>query len=118
MKNGDYTLVVAPTTYPGKLYRGRYCYEHRLQYWLSNGTLPEIVHHKDKNRLNNLPDNLESMKMRGHSQHHLIKPLVKIECKQCGKVLMLKNKTYRAKLKNKMGMFCSQSCSATYQFHR
>ena len=28
MKSGNYILIKAPDNYPGKKYRGKYCYEH------------------------------------------------------------------------------------------
>ena len=33
MKNGPYILVAALETYPGKKYRGKYCYEHHMVWW-------------------------------------------------------------------------------------
>ena len=40
MKNGDYNLAIAPPDFPGKKYRGKYCSEHVLNYWLANGIVP------------------------------------------------------------------------------
>lgn len=38
VKNGPYELVIAPEEYPGKKYRGRYAYEHRVNYWRARST--------------------------------------------------------------------------------
>lgn len=73
MKNGPYELVLAPDNYPGKRYRGKYCYEHHLVYWRTHCILPgpgEVVHHKDENKRNNDPANLELKAMSEHSAEH------------------------------------------------
>ena len=62
MKNGSYTLIIAPKNYPGKKYRDRYCYEHHYVYWkkykrtVKNG---EVIHHKNENTRDNDINNLE-----------------------------------------------------------
>lgn len=56
-----------------------YVREHRLVMEKKIGrylTSGEIVHHKDENKLNNNPDNLEVMSKAEHCKHH--KPQVKI----------------------------------------
>ena len=74
MKNGAYELVIAPPAYPGKRYRGKYCYEHHLVYWQVTGTVintkTEQIHHKDENKRNNKPDNLELLSLETHRKHH------------------------------------------------
>jgi hypothetical protein len=70
-KNG-YLLVYAPG-HP--MARGKYALEHRLVMAEKLGrmlTPEEVVHHKDKNKLNNHPDNLELFaKNSDHLKHEL-----------------------------------------------
>lgn len=73
MRNGPYELVIAPSDYPGMRYRGRYCYEHTLVYWRTHGVLPgpgDVIHHKDTDRRNNVPDNLEMKTRSEHTSEH------------------------------------------------
>ena len=55
MKNGAYELIVPPPAYPGKRYRGKYAYEHRVNWWCHTGQNPDnfpdaVVHHKDEKK--------------------------------------------------------------------
>lgn len=73
MKNGPYELVVAPEDYPGKKYRDRYCYEHHLSYWRATGEVikpGETIHHKNEQKLDNEPGNLEKMPNGAHASLH------------------------------------------------
>lgn len=74
MRNGPYELVVAPPEYPGKRYRGRYCYEHHLVWWLHTGVLPQYgcdIHYKNGDRRDNQWANLEEkLKSKHSSDHH------------------------------------------------
>lgn len=49
-------------------------YAHRLvaEYFLENPNNYDIVHHKDRNRLNNNVENLEWINVKEHNQHHNI----------------------------------------------
>lgn len=119
MKNGDYNLVIPSEDYPGKLYRNKYCSEHVFVYWKTYGIIPkedEIIHHKDGNKQNNNPDNLELMKNKDHiNLHHKIgRQLVELQCPMCGKIFVKeKNKTHLVKTNNQH-TFCSRSCSAKF----
>ena len=88
MINGDYILVVAPENYPYKKYRDRYCYEHILNYWLEYGEIPERnqIHHKDENKHNNNPNNLESLSAYDHKYIHAKTgvTMVILKCPSCG----------------------------------
>ena len=116
MKNGDYILVIAPDDYPGKRYRGRYCYEHHLLYWQAYGVTPteeEIVHHKDGNKHNNSIENLELISRKDHSYMHTKsrgKKMLSLKCPVCGKVFAKeKRKTH---VENGRGAtYCSKRCS-------
>jgi hypothetical protein len=89
MKNGPYELVVAPKNFPGKKYRGKYCYEHHLVYWKEYGVVPEkdeIIHHKDEEHHNNKIDNLELIKKKDHDNWHAFtkRKHMELECSYCG----------------------------------
>lgn len=118
MKNGEYILVKAPPNFPGKKYRNKYCYEHHLNYWLKYNILPkddEIIHHKDGNKHNNNPDNLELLKRSKHSSNHSSKrgiTMVTMLCPVCGKQFTRRKKnTHLSKTKVKYTC-CSRNCSA------
>src|SRR4051812_41040161 len=75
MKNGPYELLIPPVDYPGKRYRGRYAYEHRVNWWKSTGKNPDdfpdqLVHHGDQDKRNNVPENLDMMERSKHTAHH------------------------------------------------
>ena len=104
MKNGNYELVIAPPNFPGKKYRGKYCSKHVLVYWQTYGVLPkpnEIIHHKDEDKFNNDPDNLELMKRKDHVKLHRNthgRKLVELKCPGCGKIFIKeRNKTFLQK---------------------
>ncbi len=74
MKNGQYELVKAPESYPGKRYRnGKWAYEHRVVWWKSGRKLlgdDEILHHKNENKRDNRIENLELMSTSEYTAHH------------------------------------------------
>ena len=116
MKNGDYNLAIAPPDFPGKKYRGKYCSEHVLNYWLANGIVPgpdEIIHHKDENKLNNNPNNLELMKRSDHVRMHVKErgsKLVELKCPGCGKIFVREKKNTFLQ-KNGEYTCCSRKCA-------
>lgn len=120
MKNGDYELVVAPPNFPGKKYRGKYCYKHHLIYWQTYGVVPnknEIIHHKDEDKHNNDPTNLELKTRKKHSQKHNIqrgKTMVELKCPYCQTIFIKeKRQTYL----QKPGVdytCCSRKCSGQF----
>ena len=89
MKNGPYILVKAPPEYPGKKYRGKYCYEHHLVYWKHHGITRkpnQCIHHINGNTHDNRIENLQMKKWRGHSQeHHSKKSPIQCICEWCEK---------------------------------
>lgn len=115
MKNGDYILVSAPKNYPGKLYRGKYCYEHHLCYWKHYGVIPkddEIIHHKDENKHNNIIDNLELMKLIDHVRLHNAekkKHMVLLQCPIC-KTQFVKQRRDTHLVKGGRATYCSKEC--------
>ena len=120
MRNGEYTLIVAPDDYPGKKYRGRYAYEHIVAFWKSNGRLPQlghVVHHKNEKKRSNEPNNLEEKTVGQHNtDHNTVKP-VQTVCGLCGIEFYLKPHTYRERIKKaKSGLlFCSRKHQVAWQ---
>lgn len=117
LRNGDYILMVAPDDWPGKRYRGKYCYEHHYVYWKHYGVLPgpdEIIHHKDGNKHNNSIENLELLKRGEHTSFHNKergKILVKLICPICNKEFEREyRQTHLVKKANKY-TFCSRKCA-------
>jgi HNH endonuclease len=115
VKNGPYILVKAPKAYPGKRYRGKYCYEHILVFWRRKRRLPKpgyIVHHRNEDKTDNSPDNLEEIRSGDHSSLHT-KPIawVKLFCTQC-KGLFFREPRQIKKLAKP---FCSRECLYNFQ---
>ena len=112
MKNGPYILVVAPENFPGKKYRGRYCYQHHLVWWTHNGTVPaagEIIHHKDGDKHNNEISNLELMDGRKHNHlHRQPRIMVKFRCPWCGKEFWRRRRAVLPKYREHA--YCSRAC--------
>ncbi len=94
MKNGPYELVIAPEDYPGKRYRGKYCYEHHLIWWQHTGTLPkpgEIVHHKDEDKRHNVFDNFELLTNEEHGKLHgaeKTREYIRFKCPACDAIFV------------------------------
>jgi len=118
MKNGPYTLVIAPPDYPGRRYRGKYCYEHRLIFWQEHGYLPEDVHHDNEQKRDNVPPNLKGLTHGEHTAHHHEIERIKVLCGFCGKEFRLVPRTYRSRLKSGQSLHCSRSCSVKDQWRK
>lgn len=72
LDGAGYALVVPPSGYSGKTRQGRVL-EHRLVMERLLGRLleaHEVVHHKDGNKLNNAPENLELNTRKTHPPAH------------------------------------------------
>jgi hypothetical protein len=70
-----YKQIEVPSDYPGKRSRGRTAYEHHVIYWQVYGVTikaGEIIHHKNGNRLDNRPENLELLTASDHMKQHWI----------------------------------------------
>ena len=123
MKNGPYELVVAPDDYPGKRYRGRYCYEHHLVWWREHGSLPasdECLHHVNENRRDNRLSNLRLKLKKKHSSEHTSRRgrrVAQLCCPTCGVELVRATRlTHLARSKGKL-TFCSSRCVGRFNFH-
>lgn len=122
MKNGPYTLVIAPAGYPGRKYRGRYVYEHHLVWWLNTGQLlPDgyVLHHKDENKTNNLITNLCLASRSDHSRTHYsggTAAYLSLYCSLCQFPFMRTATKVRTKLKQGQSrFFCCRSHQVKYQ---
>ena len=111
MKNGPYELIVPPEDYPGKRYRGKYAYEHRVNWWKETGENPDdfpnhVVHHRDEEKRNNRPVNLELKDRAVHTSHHARGPYAPVflnQCPECGKDIFF--------TRGRPQKFCSRKCS-------
>lgn len=124
MKNGPYELIIAPENFPGKKYRGRYCYEHTLIWW-KHKELPKKgyeIHHINGNHRDNRIDNLKLLTIKEHRDLHSKdrqKKLVEFYCAFCNKQSKTKPCNYRYRLKNNRygKLFCSRKCGTLYHFN-
>jgi intracellular sulfur oxidation DsrE/DsrF family protein len=118
MKNGEYELVIAPSEYPGKRYRDKYCYEHHLIWWQNTGEVlsqGEVIHHKDHNKRHNDFSNLEKTTVESHVASHRkddLPLMVEIVCNQCGISFLMREsvRKSRAKSYGHEHFCCSRSC--------
>ena len=116
MKNGDYTLVKAPIDYPGKKYRGKYCYEHHLVWWSENGVIPssaQVVHHINEDKRDNRVENLELIDRDQHTRRHSVPAEVKTKvCPTCDKVFPRPKSYFDFKESTgQKSFFCSKPCA-------
>ncbi len=123
MKNGPYEMVKAPDDYPGKKYRGRYCYEHQLVWWQETGELApddHVIHHKTDDTRDNGFENLELKTRASHTLDHCkVKP-IKIPCGWCDKKLELAPADYRRRVKvaKTDDLYCSRACGMSASWRR
>lgn len=119
MKNGPYELVVAPPEYPGKKYRGRYVYQHRLVWWQQTGeVLPSyvVVHHKNEKKRDNAFTNLESKGVKAHvADHHKPAAITQTRCAQCGSTFEINVRAFKTRSKASSKLYCGRSCQVTAQ---
>ena len=77
----------------------------------------EIVHHKDEDKDNNDPSNLEVMTRAEHSRLHMENTPIEHECAVCGTEFKLSTSVSRQRLRrSKYGkLFCSKSCGTKHR---
>jgi len=124
MKNGDYILIIAPSDYPGKLYRNRYCLEHHYVYWKYYGILTnddEIIHHLNGDKFDNSIENLQLLKRSKHSSEHIIlkkRKCVLLKCPYCEKIFVrFYNQTHLGRTqigKKAKSTFCCRQCVGSF----
>lgn len=77
----------------------------------------EDVHHRDEDKSNNSPDNLEVLSKSEHARRHADSrgEIIECECGRCGKAMALKRHVYNLRLsRNSRGrVYCSRSCGAS-----
>ena len=127
MKNGPYTLIVAPIDYPGKKYRGKYAYEHHVQWWKAHGKVPKKgheIHHKNGNHRDNRLSNLQLVTSKQHRKIHgellknaAIKNRPIVMCAFCLKGFTKRGSVLRSRLKRNNGrVYCGRSCQIKMQW--
>jgi len=89
MRNGKYTLIIAPKDYPGKKYRNKYIYEHHFIWWKNTNSLVMegySIHHKNGLTTDNSFKNLEAISNTSHARvHRKTKKLEALVCFYCKK---------------------------------
>jgi len=119
MINGDYELVIAPEEFPGKKYRGKYCYEHHLVYWQNTGIVPkegELIHHKDEYKRNNEFENLELITVAEHNRLHSPgKTMIELVCNYCGNVFQREARQATGLKYGQGNFYCDKQCFIEYQ---
>lgn len=117
MRNGKYELITAPEEYPGRLYRGKYCYEHIYVWWLNTKEIPdnkEVIHHINNQKRDNRIENLTKLSISEHgSLHNQVNTKPNTKCSHCNKEF----KVRPWKLKRKY-TFCSRKCVGLFGFYR
>lgn len=87
----------------GKVYIHRYVAQNHFKVTLTSDM---IVHHKDGNKINNDPSNLEIMSYAEHGKHHHGKDPVEHVCKHCQEIFLSNDEERR---------FCTKLCSELYR---
>lgn len=66
--------------------KGRTFSEHRLVYEQANGSIAPglVIHHKNHDKLDNRPENLEALSASEHAKHHMQKHPLTSVCVVCG----------------------------------
>jgi hypothetical protein len=120
VKNGEYELIVAPDDYPGKKYRGRYAYEHRVAYWRKHGVLPPVVHHENEKKRDNDPKNLVGKERGAHTAEHTRERRnqdVVVTCGWCGAKLIRPHHDIAWRIKaGQLRFYCNRSHGARAQW--
>jgi len=120
-KGGGYRFCRTDPPHPRRNAKGLYplhivLMENKLSRLLRPG---EEVHHRDENKANDDPENLEVLTKSSHAKLHADNRTptpIPCTCPQCGSVFDVKPAVLRTRVgRNKQGLvFCSRPCAATY----
>jgi hypothetical protein len=97
----------------GTILEHREVMEKKLGRKLQSG---ELVHHEDRDKLNNDPGNLKVKTRSSHGKLHAkVAPLVKVQCLQCGVVFERPARIEQERKKRgSAGPFCGNSCKGKW----
>jgi hypothetical protein len=122
-KGGGYMYCRTEPLHPKRNSKGLYplhrvLAENKLGRFLENW---ENVHHKDENKANNHPDNLEIMSQSDHVRLHQEVEMIQLQCPVCFCMFSLKPHRYRLRAKRLTALkdqplTCSRSCSGKLQY--
>lgn len=93
---------------------------HKYLWEKENGKTPKgyIIHHKDKNKLNNSLNNFELLTRSEHAKLHYKAPIestfIELICKYCNKKFPRRRSYEKHNRKNKVGPFCGKSCAGKW----
>lgn len=115
ISKGDYDYGLCPehpkATKNGYVLMHRLVMENELGRMLEDG---EEVHHKDRNRKNNHPSNLEVLTMLEHRKVHATgRTMIEFVCPTCKKVFQKEKR--QVKKNTKHGPFCSRRCNGLFK---
>lgn len=120
IKKGDYQYAIV-RDHPHRT-KNDYVLLHRIILENKLGRLlnkNEIAHHKDENKKNNNPDNLEPIE--SHSKHAILhgksrlKNLVELCCPQCKTIFIkARNQSFLCKPQKYPVNFCSERCRGLF----
>lgn len=117
MRNGPYEMIVAPDNYPGKRYRGKYAYEHRVVWWQNTGNVPPDdcdIHHRNENKRDNRFENLELLRHGEHIGLHSAERGEKatLRCPTCSESFTVNASVFRTRMKQSRSgrLYCSRGC--------
>jgi len=92
---------------------GKYVYEHIVVAEMHLGRLlskDEVVHHKNGNKLDNKPENLEVLTHKAHMEKHRRGcSVTELECAECGKMFTRETRYIKGKLESGKAFYCSYS---------
>lgn len=117
-KGGGYMYCRTKPIHPKANSKGLYplhrvIMENKLGRLLAEG---EDVHHRNEDKSDNNPDNLEVLTKSEHTKKHVHKKdEIAVVCANCGNTFSLRPNQFRLRMKrNKTGqLFCSRSCGGT-----
>lgn len=118
VSKGEYTYAVVKD-HPNATALG-YVFEHRIVMENELGRLllsTEIVHHRDRNKKNNVPSNLEVMDGTEHSRMHGLEQGVctcVLKCPHCDTIFERPFRQAFQTMAKRFGSFCTRSCSAKF----